>query len=364
MSETTRAAHTPEFTGNPWPAMWALVLGFFMILVDSTIVSVATDAILVGLHTDVNGVVWVTSAYLLAYVVPLLFTGRLGDQVGQKRMYMIGMVVFTAASVWCGLSASIGSLVAARVVQGLGAAMMTPQTMAMITRIFPPAKRGSAMAVWGSAAGVAMLVGPIAGGLLVDGFGWEWIFFVNVPVGIIGLFLAWRLVPTLSTHRHRMDVIGTLLSAVGLFLLVFGIQEGQKYDWGTITGPISVWSLIIVGLLMLIAFVYWQARNPNEPLLDLSLFRDRNFSLSNLAIAGMGFAVTGMAIPVMLYAQKGLGLSTTRSALLMLPLAILSVRLGAGIIRRMGPEVFYPFTYAMVSIVGVKLIWDGITGLF
>src|SRR5688572_4656538 len=130
---------------NPWPALWALCLGFFMILVDSTIVSVATPAIIADLGAEVNSVVWVTSAYLLAYAVPVLITGRLGDRFGPKRIYLIGLVVFTASSLWCGLTGSIEGLIVARVFQGLGAALMTPQTMAVITRIFPAERRGSAM---------------------------------------------------------------------------------------------------------------------------------------------------------------------------------------------------------------------------
>src|SRR3954465_4206700 len=167
---------------SPWPALWALVLGFFMILVDTTIVSVATPAIMTDLGTDVDGVVWVTSGYLLAYAVPLLITGRLGDRFGPKRIYLIGLVVFTLASLGCGLSGTLELLIIARAVQGLGAALMTPQTMAVITRTFPPANRGAAMGLWGATAGVATLVGPLVGGLLVDGFGWEWIFFINIPV--------------------------------------------------------------------------------------------------------------------------------------------------------------------------------------
>ncbi len=299
-----------------------MVIGFFMILIDSTIVSVATDAILVGLHTDLNSVVWVTSAYLLAYVVPLLVSGRLGDQFGPKNVYLTGLVLFTGASAWCGLSNSVTTLIVARAVQGLGAALMTPQTMAVITRTFPPDKRGTAMSVWGSVAGVAILVGPLAGGFLVDTWGWEWIFFINVPIGVVAFVLAARLVPQLPRNTHRFDVLGVLLSGLGLFLLVFGIQEGQKYDWGTITGPITVWSLIIAGVLLLGAFVWWQAVTKGEPLMSLSLFKDRNFSLANVGIATMGFAITGMAIPLMLFAQKSMGLSPMRSALLLIPLAI------------------------------------------
>ena len=309
---------------NPWRALWALVLGFFMILVDSTIVSVATPAIMRGLGAGVNEVVWVTSAYLLAYAVPLLISGRLGDRVGPKNLYLVGLVLFTAASLWCGLTGTIEQLIVARVFQGLGASLMTPQTMAVITRTFPPHQRGRAMSLWGAVAGVAVLVGPILGGVLIDGFGWEWIFFINVPVGVIGFVLAWRLVPALETHTHRFDWLGVVLSAIGMFALVFGIQEGQSYDWGTIRGPVTVWSLIIAGLVVMAVFMVWQARNPSEPLLPLALFRDRNFSLANLAITTVGFGVTAMAFPLMLYAQAVRGFSPTRSALLLVPMAVVS----------------------------------------
>jgi EmrB/QacA subfamily drug resistance transporter len=319
---TGQDAVRPEV--RPWPALWALVLGFFMILVDSTIVSVATPAILEDLGSDVGTVVWVTSAYLLAYAVPLLITGRLGDRIGPKKLYLTGLALFTLASVWCGLTNSIEMLIVARVFQGLGASMMTPQTMAVITRIFPPNQRGRAMSLWGATAGVATLVGPILGGVLVDGFGWQWIFFINAPVGVIGFVLAMRLVPDLPTHEHKFDLVGVVLSAAGLFLLVFGIQEGQKYNWGKITGPISVWGLIIAGVVVLAIFLFWQSRNRGEPLLPLGLFKDRNFSLANVAITTVGFAITAMAFPLMLWAQAVRGLTPTKSALLLVPMAVLS----------------------------------------
>ncbi|PRC48690.1 MFS transporter, partial [Mycobacterium sp. ITM-2017-0098] len=157
-----------------------MLIGFFMILVDVTIVSVANPAIMASLGADYDAVIWVTSAYLLAYAVPLLIAGRLGDRYGPKNLYILGLAVFTVASLGCGLSDTIGMLVAARVVQGVGAALLTPQTMTVITRTFPPQRRGVAMSVWGATAGVATLVGPLAGGLLVDHLGWQWIFIVNV----------------------------------------------------------------------------------------------------------------------------------------------------------------------------------------
>jgi EmrB/QacA subfamily drug resistance transporter len=345
---------------RPWPALWALLAGIFMILVDSTIVSVAADAIWMDLKTDLNSVVWVTSGYLLAYVVPLLLSGRLGDMFGPKRLYLVGLVIFTAASAWCGFSGTAAMLITARVVQGLGAALMAPQTMAVITRTFPAHKRGTAMALWGSMAGVAILVGPLAGGLLVDGLGWQWVFFINVPVGVVAFVAAVVLVPKLPTRRHRIDYPGILLSGIGLFLLAFGLQEGQRYDWGHIRDvgplPVSVWGLIIAGLVILVAFIWWQSRAP-EPLMPLGLFRDRNFAVSNLAVACMGFSLIGMAVPLMLFAQKSLGLSPTRSSLLLIPLAVFAGVLAAPsgkLTDKVHPRYLTGFGFAVSA---VALYW-------
>ena len=349
---------SPE-TVRPWPALWSLVIGFFMILVDSTIVNIATPAIMEDLGAGLDQVIWVISAYLLAYAVPLLITGRLGDRFGPRRVYLIGLVVFTLSSLWCGFANSVDALILARVFQGFGAALMTPQTMSVITRIFPPEKRGTALGLWGATAGVATLVGPILGGVLVDGLGWEWIFFINVPVGVVGFILAYRLVPKLSTSVHRFDYLGVLLSAAGMFALVFGIQEGESYDWGTIAGPISVWSLIIAGIVLLALFVLWQRLNRSEPLLPLKLFRDRNFSLANLSITGMGFAVTAFSLPLILFAQNVRGLSPTQAALLLAPMAVLSgvlAPLAGKTVQSGNPKYIAVFGFAAMA---GSLIWLG-----
>lgn len=307
---------------SAWPALWALVIGFFMILVDTTIVSVANPAIKAALDPDtanLDNVVWVTSAYLLAYAVPLLITGRLGDRFGPKKIYLIGLAIFTLASLGCGLSSTLTMLIVFRAVQGFGASLMTPQTMAVITRTFPPNQRGAAMGLWGATSGVAMLVGPLAGGLLVDGLGWEWIFFVNLPVGVIGFVLAWMLVPNLETHRHRFDMVGVFLSALGLFLVVFGLQEGENYDWAP-----WVWAMIIGGVLVIALFLWQQSRTKSEPLVPLELFRDRNFSVANIGIATVGFAVTAMSLPMMFFYQLARGLTPTQSALLLIPMAVIA----------------------------------------
>ncbi len=337
---------------NPWNALWAMMVGFFMILVDATIVAVANPSIMQKLGADYDAVIWVTSAYLLAYAVPLLLAGRLGDRYGPKNLYLVGLTVFTTASLWCGLADSIAMLIAARVVQGVGAALLTPQTLSAITRIFPAERRGVAMSVWGATAGVATLVGPLAGGVLVDRLGWQWIFFVNVPIGIIGLGLAVWLIPVLETQKHRFDLLGVLLSGVGMFLIVFALQEGQSHNWAP-----WIWGTIAGGVGFMAAFVFWQAVNTNEPLVPLRIFRDRDFSLSNLGIATIGFVVTAMVVPVMFYAQAVCGLSPTRSALLMAPMAIASGVLApfvGRIVDRSHPRPIVGFGF---SVLAISLTW-------
>ncbi len=337
---------------DPWHALWAMMVGFFMILVDATIVAVANPSIMEKLAADYDAVIWVTSAYLLGFAVPLLLAGRLGDRYGPKNLYLLGLAVFTAASLWCGLSDTIGMLIAARVLQGVGAALLTPQTLSTITRIFPAERRGVAMSVWGATAGVATLVGPLAGGVLVDGLGWQWIFFVNVPIGIIGLGLAFWLVPDLPTEKHRFDLLGVALSGIGMFMIVFALQEGQSHNWAP-----WIWGTLAGGVGFMAAFIFWQQANRNEPLIPLSIFRDRDFSLSNLGVATIGFVVTAMILPVMFYAQAVCGLSPTRAALLTAPMAIATGVLApwvGRIVDRSHPRPIIGFGF---SVLAIALTW-------
>jgi EmrB/QacA subfamily drug resistance transporter len=333
---------------NPWPALWAMMVGFFMILLDSTIVAVANPRIMVKLGTGYDTVIWVTSAYLLAYAVPLLVAGRLGDRFGPKNLYLVGLAVFTAASLWCGLSGTIGMLITARVAQGIGAAVMSPQTLSVITRIFPPERRGVAMSVWGATAGVATLVGPLAGGVLVDAMGWAWIFFVNVPIGVIGLGLALWLVPELPTQKHRFDLIGVALSGAGMFAIVFSLQEGQSSHWAP-----WIWAVLVAGIGLMTAFVYWQSISPHEPLIPLDVFRDRDFSLCNVAAVVIAFAATAMILPLMFYAQSVCGLSPTRSALLTAPMAVTSgvlAPIAGRLVDRAHPRPVVGFGFSCLAI--------------
>lgn len=325
-----------------------MMVGFFMILVDATIVAVANPSIMARFDAGYDAVLWVTSAYLLAYAVPLLVAGRLGDRFGPKNLYLLGLTVFTVASLWCGLSDTIGMLIAARVVQGVGAALLTPQTLTTVTRIFPAERRGVAMSVWGATAGVATLVGPLAGGILVDALGWQWIFFVNVPIGVLGVALALRLIPEFPRQRQRFDVLGVVLSAVGLFLIVFALQEGQAHQWTH-----WVWGLLALGIGAMAAFLFWQSVNPDDPLVPLEIFRDRDFSLSTFGVATIGFVATVMIVPVMFYAQAVFGLSPTRSALLTAPMAIATGALAPAvgwIVDRWHPRPVVGFGFSLLAI--------------
>src|SRR4051812_19158855 len=309
---------------SPWSILPALCLGFFMIMVDTTIVNIAIPSLITAFDADLTAVGWVNSAYLLTFATLLLVTGRLGDRFGPRPVFMLGLVVFTLASLACGLSGTIGLLIAARAVQGIGAALMTPQTMSMITRVFPPQKRGAALGIWGAVAGVATIAGPVLGGILVQSAGWEWIFYINIPVAVVALWFAVTRLPTLPTANRSFDGLGVVLSVGGMFLLVFGIQEGATYDWGTITGPITVWGVIGAGVLVLVAFVLWQRHLKADALLPLSLFHSRNFSLSNVAGAAVTFGLTGIFFPLTLFLQEVLGLSPLNAALVGLPGSLVS----------------------------------------
>lgn len=310
---------------RPWLALVALCSGFFMILLDTTIVNIAIPQMLADLRTGLADIIWVNSVYLLTYAVPLLLTGRLGDRFGPKRVFLAGLFLFTVSSLMCGLSSTVEPLIAARAVQGLGAAAMMPQTMAFVYFLFPAGRRGAAMGLWGATAGLATVSGPLLGGLIVDALDWEWIFFVNVPIGVAGILMVLRLVPDWQPrHSHRFDPLGILLFCLGLAAVVFGVQEGQRYEWGEVAGPVTVNRLIALGVLLLVLFVLWQRRIRTEPLLPLQVFGFRSYSLSSLATASLGFALIGTVLPLMLYLQIARGFSALEAGLVAAPLAFSS----------------------------------------
>ncbi|WFE26124.1 DHA2 family efflux MFS transporter permease subunit [Solwaraspora sp. WMMD791] len=314
---------------NPWAALSALCIGFFLIMMDITIVNVAIPDMLIDLSAGLHEIVWVNSTYLLAYAVPLLFAGRLGDRLGRKPVFLAGMVVFTSASLFCGLANSATELIAARTVQGLGAALMAPQTMAFIGTLFPENRRGAALGAWGAVAGLASIVGPLAGGFLVAAGGWQWIFLINLPIGLLGVVLTVLLVPGGQPRRQRrFDLVGTLLSALGLFSLVFGLQNGDRYGWGRVFGPVTITGLIVVGVLLLAVFAWWQRAGSNDPLMPLTVFRRRNFSGASIAAVSIAFALTGMYLPLSLFLQSVLGMSARDTGLTLVAMAVSGIVAG------------------------------------
>lgn len=343
--------------------MWALCACFFMIMLDSTIVTVAIPAMLDGLDANLNEVVWVNSVYLLANTVPLLVTGRLGDRFGPKRVLLAGLVLFTVASLWAGLATNAGSLIAARAVQGLGAAAMTPQTLSFITRLFPAEKRGVPISVWGAVAGVATLAGPVLGGLLVEHVGWRWIFLVNLPIGVVSLVIAVVALPNWQPHaRMRFDLTGTALCAAGLLALVFGVQNGQHYHWGQVWGPVTVVHIIVIGVVLLTVFGIRQTRRPGpDPLIPKSLFANPTFTYANLTHAAMGFAMTGMFLPLVLYLQTVLGMSAVESSVLAMPMAAaaaITAGVSGALWHRLGARNLIILGFATLGVATGALAWQ------
>src|SRR6195256_3713849 len=205
-----------ESRSNPWLVLVVLVTGFFMIMLDTTIVNVALPAMRAGLNTTLDQILWVLNAYILVYAVLLITAGRLGDLYGQRNLFAIGLLIFTVASALCGLSQNAGELIAARVLQGIGGAILTPQTLAIITTLFPPERRGAAFGVWGGVAGLATIAGPTVGGAIVTYIDWRWIFFVNVPIGIAALIATFAIVPDLRPgRRHGWGGVGIFLGTGG-----------------------------------------------------------------------------------------------------------------------------------------------------
>jgi EmrB/QacA subfamily drug resistance transporter len=319
------AAGTRGRATNPWLVLLILCLGFFMIMLDTTIVNVALPAMLGGLHASLDQIVWVINAYLLAYSALLIPAGRLGDIFGQRNLFMAGLVIFTLASVACGISQNPGEIIAARVVQGAGGALLTPQTLTIIAAIFPVHKRGAALGVWGSIVGLSTVVGPTIGGVLVTDASWRWIFLVNVPIGVIALLGAVRLVPDLRLGRkHNLDLPGVVLVIAGLFLLVFGLAEGQRYDWGKFWGPVTIPEAMIVGAIALVALVAWE-RRAAEPLLPPPLFRNRNYSVLISIQVLIAFGMLGIYLPLVLVLQSALGMTALRAGLTLVPLSLASM---------------------------------------
>ncbi len=305
----------------PWLALAVLALGLFMTLLDLTIVNVAIPSIVDDLHASLDQILWVLNGYSLAYAVLLITSGRLGDIFGPRNMFAAGIVVFTVASAFSGLAHDPTQLILARGLQGIGAAIIAPQGLPIMTTIFPPERRAGVFAIYGSLAGLAVLLGPVVGGFIVTNFGWRWIFYVNLPVGLLTFILAFVFVPDLRPgRRHRLDWAGVALATTGLLGIVFGLIEGQRYDWGTVWSWITIPEIIATGVVVMTIFllVQWR-RQDREPLLPFAIFKDRNYTVMTLVLMAMGFAIVGFFLPLTIFYQSVLGLSAFDAGLAIAP---------------------------------------------
>jgi EmrB/QacA subfamily drug resistance transporter len=303
-----------------------LVTGFFMILLDTTIVNVAIPAMSAGLNTTLDQILWVLNAYILVYAVLLITAGRLGDLYGQRNLFALGLAIFTFASALCGFSQNANELIAARVLQGVGGALLTPQTLAILTTLFPPERRGAAFGIWAGAAGLATLAGPTVGGAIVTYINWRWIFFVNLPIGIAALVATFAIVPDVRPgRRHGWDIVGVILATGGLFAVVFGLIEGERYNWGQIGSyVITIPEVIGTGAVMLVLFVIWE-RFQREPLVPLSLFEERNFAVANWIAASISFGMMSLFLPIVIYLQSVRGFTALTAGLTLAPMSVTSM---------------------------------------
>jgi EmrB/QacA subfamily drug resistance transporter len=321
-----------------WWTLAAVSFGLFMIMLDNTVVNVALPSIQGGLDISVSELEWVVNAYALTFGVLLLTGGKLADLLGRRRIFVIGLVIFTGASLWCGLAGDASSLIAARTVQGVGAAFMNPATLSIITATFPPRQRGMAIGIWAGVSALALAIGPLVGGLLTEKINWSWIFFINIPVGVAGILAARIFIDESrdTSHEQRLDLPGLVTSALGLFALTFGLIETNDHAWGST----RVLSLFAIALVSLALFALLELRQ-RLPMLDLSLFRDSTFAGANTVMLLVGLAMFGIFFFNSLFLQNVLHYGAIKTGATFLPMTLLVILIApsAGRISdRIGPR--------------------------
>jgi EmrB/QacA subfamily drug resistance transporter len=303
-----------------WWTLVAVAVGLFMIMLDNTIVNVALPTIQRDLGLKVSELEWIVTGYALTFGAFMLTGGKLADLFGRRRMFVVGLIVFTGASLACGLSTGAGMLIGARVVQGLGAALMNPATLSIITVTFPPRQRGTAIGIWAGVSALALAIGPLLGGLISEHINWNWIFFINVPIGVLGVAAAFAFITESrdTSHEQRPDFPGLITSTLGLFALSYALIEANTYGW---TSTRILASFAVAGI-SLGAFVLLELRQ-RLPMLDLSLFKNVTFAGANTVMLFMGLGMFGVFFFVSLYVQNVLGYSPTQAGASFLPWTIL-----------------------------------------
>jgi EmrB/QacA subfamily drug resistance transporter len=309
-----------------WLTLGVVALGVFVTALDNSIVNVALPSIQRDLHLDLAGVAWIVNSYIVAYAMLLLTAGRLADIFGRRRLFLVGIAAFTAASLAAGLAQTATELIAARAVQGLGAALLTPPTLAILDHAFrEPKARGTAIGIWGAVAALGFAVGPISGGLITEHLHWMWIFFVNVPVGAVAIVVGSRVIreSTDPGTSRRLDVAGLTTSAMALSALTYALLNANQRGWGS---PVIV-VLLAVAAASTVGFVAVELRSA-APAVDLRLFRRPDFSGANLAILTFNLGTFGVFLYTSLYFQDVLGYSPVKAGSALLPWILVLIVLG------------------------------------
>jgi len=293
-----------------------------MIMLDNTVVNVALPSIRKDLGISISELEWVVNAYALTFGVLLLTGGKLADLLGRRAIFIAGLVIFTGSSLWCGLAGGAASLIAARTVQGVGAALMNPATLSIITATFPPRQRGTAIGIWAGVSALALAFGPIVGGVLTQDIHWSWIFFVNIPVGIAGVVGALVFIDESkdSSREQRLDLPGLLTSAIGLFALTFGLIETNDHAWTSA----RVLSLFAIAVVFLVAFVMLELHQ-RLPMLDMKLFKNATFSGANSVMFLVGLAMFGIFFYNSLFLQNVLHYGAIKTGATFLPMTVLII---------------------------------------
>jgi EmrB/QacA subfamily drug resistance transporter len=305
-----------------WWTLAAVAVGLFMIMLDNTIVNVALPSIERSLHMSISSLEWIVTAYALTFAALLITGGKLGDMYGRRKMFVFGLAIFTLASLACGLAPSAGFLIGARSVQGIGAALMNPATLSIITATFPPKERGQAIGIWAGVSALALAIGPLLGGLIVDNINWHWIFYVNVPVGVVGIVVSRFFISESrdTSHEQSIDLPGLVTSGLALLALSYALIEGNKHGWMSA----EILGLFAGAAVLLASFVLLEMRQ-RLPMLDLSLFRIGSFAGANLVAMLVSLGMFGVFFFVSLYVQNVLGYSPTKAGAIFLPMTVLII---------------------------------------
>ncbi len=298
-------------------SIWAFVItsvALFMASLDNLVVTTALPSIRDHLHASLEGLQWTVNAYTLTFAVLLLTGATLGERYGRRRLFVIGLGIFTVGSAAAAIAPGIGTLIAARAVQGVGAAILVPLTLTLLSAAVSPARRGLALGAWGAVGGLAIAIGPLVGGAVVEGASWQWIFWLNVPIGIALLPFARARLTESRGAASRLDLPGVILASLGLLGIVLGVVRGNDHGWTSIT----VLPPMVIGALLVAAFLVWETRAP-EPMLPLRLFRSRGFTVTNVASMLMFFGMFGSIFLLAQFLQVVQGYSPLEAGIRTLP---------------------------------------------